>query len=678
MNAKEVNWNGIVRVSARICFFTILCAGSADGSDYDFGSAESEARLIGDIKYLASDSLEGRGVGTDGLNQAADYIRQEFERAGLDVTTADGDGFQRFPMIISTELGEPNELAFRGPDNSVIDLTYDADVRTCSFGASGTFQAEIVFAGYGIKSTDPAYDDFADVDVEGKAVIIVRRVPRQGMKNSPFSGRNGALSRHANLSTKISNAVDAGAAAILLVNDPHTSKRSAANLRGQVGKAAAAVSQAAKQVAEVDATEQDKVKAALKQLHDAVAQLEQRKQALTELNPDTLIRFGDSRGIKEAAVPVFHLSQAACDQLLQQSLGKSLDEVETEIDKDLQPRSVVLADWKAEGAASIFRNRGEMKNVIGVLEGHGEFADETIVIGAHYDHVGRGGRGSLSRGSTDIHNGADDNASGTACLLELARRFASREQPLARRLVFIAFTAEERGLIGSKHYVKEPVFPLEDTIAMFNIDMIGRLRNERLTIFGMGTSPHWQQSIVSLGDALNLSLDLRSQGFGPSDHSSFYEKQIPVLHFFTGTHSDYHRPTDDWQKINSDGMLRIASLVEGAVAEMIEVPKRPEYRAIQQRARVSRSGSRTFFGSIPDFSSDEPGYIVLGTAPGSLAEKAGLRKGDRILRLGESEISQLNEFERAFSQLKAGKEFTIVVQRGTEQISLIAVLANPK
>lgn len=639
---------------------------------------EAETRLLDQVKYLASDELEGRGVGTKGLDKAADFVRDEFEKAGLNVSAVDGDAFQQFKMTIDVRLGSENALTFQGPDGATIELKYDQDVRTCSFGGSGGFDAEIVFAGYAID--DDKYSDLDDLDLEGKVALIIRRVPRQADKDGPFSTPHGPSARHAALTTKVSNVFRKGAVAAILVDDPHTAEADAQRLQEQIARgqddlfgAADALSAANPETPEQTAELQQKLLESVRHLR---ALVEQAREA----DGDPLFEFGYGGRASGRSIPVFHITKAAADRLLVPALGKSLAELEAEIDSDLKPRSAVLSQWKAEGVASVEPVEADVRNVIGVLEGSGPLADETVIIGAHYDHVGLGGigSGSLAPGQDAVHNGADDNASGTVGLIELARRFASRPEKPARRLVFIAFTAEERGLIGSAHYVKEPVFPLEKTVAMFNLDMVGRLRDDELTVFGTGTSPGWKPLVESLAEKHGLEIAQKPEGFGPSDHSSFYGKQIPVLHFFTNTHSDYHRPSDDWDKVNVTGMRRIVDFIEDITVDTLARSDRPEYVEVQGRASIDRSGARPYFGSIPDFASEEPGYALQGVSPGSPAEQAGLQGGDRIVDLGGQKIGSLEDFDLALRKFTAGDQVDVTVVREGEEQTLKVTLGRPR
>lgn len=652
---------------------TLLTLDAGRNSTASELTGTAQERLKNDLKYLADDKLEGRGVGTEGLNLAADYIKDQFQAAGLDVTAVDGDAFQKFTMVTGTKLLENNSLKFVGPDDKTIELKLEEDFNVCSFGGSGKISGEIVFGGYAINAKEASYKDFKDVDVEGKIVIVMRRTPQQANHKSPFATHHG-VSRHASIRSKVSVCSTAGAAAILFVNDPHSVQSEAEKAIDSANNAVVKVARELIKLAPEDdafADTRSRLNAALERVNNA------HGDAHTG-GYDTLMKFGYAGNGNDSAVPIVHITQKKCNELLKAALDKSLADLEAEIDSDLQPRSQPLKGWTATGQTSLERVRTEVKNVIGVLEGEGPLSDETIVVGAHYDHVGMGGDGSLAPGVTEVHNGADDNGSGTVALIEIARQLAARKEPLPRRVVFIAFTAEEKGLIGSARYVEKPLFPLEKTIAMFNMDMVGRLRDDKLTVFGVGTSPTFKADVTRLGEAGNFKLSLKPEGFGPSDQSSFYAKKIPVLHFFTNTHSDYHRPGDDWEKINFEGIQRIASLFRDVVIHTAETQKRPEYVEVAAKADIQRQGSRPYFGSIPDFSGEGEGYAISGVSPKSPAAKGGLKGGDRIVQFGESKVSDLSDFDLALRNYSAGDEVDVTVLRDGQRVKLKVTLAKPR
>jgi hypothetical protein len=654
------------------------CAPSVWAAD---NVTEAKSRLLDSIKYLASDDLEGRGVGTEGLNKAAEFVRQQFAAAGLDVTRVKGGAFQTFDLVSGSKLNGTPTIEFLGPEGKTITLTNETDFQACSFAGSGEFDADIVFCGYGIEAKDDGYDDFAGIDVQGKVVIIMRRNPGQGQKDGKFSA-NGphGISRHAELRTKMSQATQHGAVAVLFVNDPYATAKKAEDRQSAIAAEQATIAELADALLSVDKAAADKVDEATKKLAEAVTKWKDLKSKAKEAaGDDELMQFGYAGyGEGKAGPPGFHITQAQANAILKPALGKTLAELEKEIDADGKPKSAVLPGWRVRGKSTVERVRTDVSNVIGVLEGTGPSADETIVIGAHYDHVGRGGPNSLSPGSTDIHNGADDNASGTVALLELARRLAARPDKLPRRLVFMAFTGEELGLLGSARYVKEPVFPLENTIAMFNMDMVGRLKDDKLIVYGTATTPRWEPELKALNERAKFQLSFKPEGIGPSDHSSFYEKKIPVLHFFTGNHPDYHRPSDDWDKINFDGMLRVVDLLEPLVVQTATNPERPAYVEVKQPASAQRGGGRPYFGTIPDFGSEGEGYAIGGAAPGSPADKGGLKGGDRIVKIGDNRITGLDDFDLALRKFKAGEEVTVLVLRDGKEVALKVTLARPR
>ena len=636
----------------------------------------TQDRLKADVQYLASDKLEGRGVGTRGLDLAAEFIRDQFQKAGLDVKRVDGGAFQKFTLVTDVKLTKPNSLKFVGPNGQSHDLKVGSDFQVCAFGGSGKISGELVFLGYAIDAPKAHYSDIKGVDLKGKIAVIMRRTPLQGDDDGPFAAPHAGISQHAALRSKVSNAFGAGATAILFVNDPHSNRE---NARQELNRARDAVVKAAVAFNGTKLEDDKKLVESRRQLKAAVDRF-QGVQARQKQGPaDPLMNFGYGRSGNSRSLPIVHITHKALDRVLKASLKTTLAALEAAIDKDFSAKSQVIPGWTIQLQTSIETVRSEVKNVIGVLQGEGPQQDEIIVIGAHYDHVGLGGPGSLAQGSKEVHNGADDNGSGTVSLIELARRIAGRKKKLPRTVVFIAFTAEELGLIGSARYVNNPVFPLEKTVAMFNMDMVGRLRNKRLTVFGTGTAPRWKKLVETTGKQHDFTLSLKPSGFGPSDHSSFYGKQIPVLHFFTGTHSDYHRPGDDWPKLNLAGMESIVEMLEQIAVETALEKQRPKYVEIKSRARVARSGSRPYFGSIPDFGSDgQKGYPISGVSPGSPAQKGGLKGGDLIVEFGPTKIGGLDDFDLALRKFKGGDVVNVTVVRDGKRKTLKVTLAKPR
>lgn len=343
----------------------------------------------------------------------------------------------------------------------------------------------------------------------------------------------------------------------------------------------------------------------------------------------------------------------------------------------------------------------EAYNVIGILEGNDAvLKNEAIIIGAHYDHLGKGGMGSLAANSTEIHHGADDNASGTSALLELARQF-SQNKNNKRTLIFIAFGGEEEGLLGSRYYVNNPVFPLEKTVAMINMDMIGRLNEDKLTVGGIGTASEWRKLVetnniprelkLPSGLASNVigtstdqvsgltglggktkdifTLQLNEDGFGPSDHSSFYGKQIPVLFFFTGTHLDYHKPSDTAEKINYEGLKRITNYVSEIVKAIDLNPTKPTYTVAKSPAPTdTRRSFSVTLGTIPGYADGNDGMLVDGVRENTPASKIGMKAGDKIIKLAGKDIRNVQDYTAILGELKADTEYEIIFMRGGQRI----------
>jgi hypothetical protein len=651
-------------------------------------AAESESRLRDSVTYLASDELEGRGVGTEGLNKAAEFLAAQFARLGLKTDLFDGTPFQKFEVTVTSEMGpnDQNQLALVGPAKEgqpqKTELKLGENFTPLALGGSGTLDAPIVFAGYGITAKDLkrdgkdfAYDDYAGLDVKGKVVIIIRKEPQQKDVKSVFSGDKP--SQYAIFSRKLANANEHGAAAVILVND-------GLEMETRRDEATKSLAEALDKLAGL----QGKFKAAKPEEQAAIAaEISKAAEEAAELgkrvagSTDTLLSFTEAGGeTTHPKLPVLFATRAVIDELLKASLNKDLATLEKEIDGDLVPRSAELTGWKATGQAKVIQKKAQVKNVIAVLEGEGPQADETIVIGAHYDHLGLGGSGSLAPWTAAVHNGADDNASGTATLLEVAHRLATGPKP-KRRIVFMAFTGEERGLLGSAHYVRNPRFSLENTIAMYNLDMVGRLNDDKLMVYGTGTAKEFEPLVDSLCQKGGFKLTKHPGGFGPSDHSSFYARKIPVLHLFTGTHSDYHRPSDDSPKLNVAGMRRVADLLLEIIEATDKSPVRPTYievKKIEQLQLAGGDADRPYFGSIPDYGNPVEGLAITGVSPESPAAKAGLKGGDVVIKFGDSKISGIEDFDSALRKHKPGDTVKVIVQRGKETVQLDVTLARRK
>lgn len=370
------------------------------------------------------------------------------------------------------------------------------------------------------------------------------------------------------------------------------------------------------------------------------------------------------------------VTHASGDALLAPS-GRRLAELGASIDAALAPRSFPLGA-RVELVVSLVRERGTATNVVAILPGTDpRLRDEAIVIGAHYDHLGRGGEGSLAPDQEGtIHPGADDNASGTTAVMALARAFAAGGRT-RRTLVFVAFGGEELGLLGSSHYVHHPAVALERTALMINLDMVGRLRDDKLYVGGADSGAGLRRVMDNAARGLGLKLQLRGDPFAPSDHTVFYSAGRPVLFLFTGAHADYHRPSDTWDKISLPGLTTVISFTARVIAAVAEEPTPPTYVKIERPARGAGSGSGygPFFGVIPEFGeSDQPGVKISGVRPGSPADRAGVRAGDVIVKFAGITVKTLEDLTFALRGHRPGDRVDVVIVRDGEERPVQAVL----
>ena len=385
----------------------------------------------------------------------------------------------------------------------------------------------------------------------------------------------------------------------------------------------------------------------------------------TNFKDDRLTRLVYDNTSGDAGLPVIVLSRAAADRLLTAS-GTSLSQLEQS-----KPDGKTLNE-QISLSTEVIRREVPAYNVIGMLEGSDPvLKKEYVVIGAHYDHLGRGGEnsGSLAPDSGGIHYGADDNASGTAGVLELARVFSAQKPRPKRSIIFMAFGGEEEGLLGSHHYVNNPLLPLANTVAMINMDMIGRMKDRRLVVGGVGTATEWRE-IISADKENLFQLTLNEDGFGPSDHASFYVKQIPVLFFWTGTHNDYHKPSDTFEKINYEDEAGILRMVARIVNKMDAADKRLTYTTAKPNPAPRTGGFRVFLGTIPNYADSNNGLLLDGVREDSPAAKAGLKAGDRVVKIGKFEIKNVYDYTSALGEMKAGEEYIVEVVRGVERLTL--------
>ena len=365
--------------------------------------------------------------------------------------------------------------------------------------------------------------------------------------------------------------------------------------------------------------------------------------------------------------------------------GDSIDKskIQKKIDTDLKPQSFDVPGANIKIATDIVRTRKTVRNVLGAVTGSDpQLKDEWVVVGAHYDHLGLGDQHSLAPSQIgQIHHGADDNASGDGGVLELARLVA-RTKEVKRSVLFMTFAGEEFGLLGSSWFVNHPTLPLEKVAGMLNTDMIGRLTNDRLFVGGVGTSPNFKPWIEELNKSVGLNLDYSDSGFGSSDHTSFTTKHIPVLFFFSGLHSDYHKPSDTSDKINAEGARKVMSLAYLTLDRIGNSNEKPLYTEVQEPQQPSGSSSGggygPYFGSIPDFRDDLKGVPFADVRPNSPAAKAGLLPGDLMTEFDGKPIQNLYDFTYALRGKKAGDVVVVVVKRNGQDVKVNVTLETRK
>jgi hypothetical protein len=461
-------------------------------------------RLLDHIKFLASDDLKGRASGSPELERAADYIAQQFRAIGLRPGGDDGTWFQPFALVAGVNVGAGNSLVISDKGRSVkfsIGSTYyplsAIPNESTNVPSDQEDKVPLVFAGYGLVAPERNYDDYAGINVNGKAVLIFSHEPQENDANSPLNGNRPMP--QTTLYQKAAVAHGLGARVLIVVGD-----------------------------------------------------------ATHSMDQGLYHTFHEVPDLDEAGMPVLRVRRAEMQPLLD---AWGLDALARQIDLDLRPRSRVLKDATIDYMEFLARDRKIVRNVVGVLSGSDPAkAGEAIVIGAHYDHVGLGGRLSMTpERAGEIHNGADDNASGTASVIEVARAAMAQRARFPRTLIFVTFAGEERGLLGSMHYVASPPVSMGDTIAMLNLDMVGRSRGS-VDVSGLDNATIKGDLMGAAQAAGSIDIKQEGPGAGRSDDSSFLAARVPAVNFFTGFHPDYHRPTDDWQKIDKAGTARVATL----------------------------------------------------------------------------------------------------------------------
>jgi Tol biopolymer transport system component len=585
-------------------------------------SSKTKPSIRQHVEFLADDALEGRMTGSEGAKRAAEHIAAQFAQLNLKPVGDEESYFQTFEFtagrrIISEENRFHVTRQMHGSEQ-VMEFSVEQDFQPLSFSRNGVVEGEVVFAGYGLSvpgELGEGYDAYAGLDVKDKIVVALRYVPEEVEPE-----RRQQLNRYAGLRYKAMQAREQGAKAFLVVAGPNSP------------------------------------------------------------NAGKLIPLDFDSSLADSGIVAASISDTVANALFATS-GKELKEVQSGLDIE-NPHFVgqfPLPGVTVKIIVSIEKVKKMDQNVVALLSSP-ELTEDTeyIIVGAHYDHIGYGEIGSLARKGEagQIHNGADDNASGTAVVLDLAatlsKTYQEHPEKFNRGIIFALWSGEELGLIGSTHFVNHPIVPLEKVAAYINFDMVGRLRENKLILQGVGSSSVWTKLIEKWNIPIGFNLTLQMDPYLPTDVTAFYPKEVPVLSFFTGGHEDYNRPTDDPDTLNYDGIERISRLAQGIVLDLTSAVERPAYVRVErsQSEEGSRDTLRAYLGTIPDYTTEGTGVKLSGVRAGGPADKAGLKGGDVIVEFGGQAITNIYDYTYALDAVKIGEPVEVVVLRDGKPVKL--------
>ena len=582
-----------------------------------FAPAISSDDLKTQVNFLASDFLAGRLTGTIGAQLAAQFIADYFKSLSLQPLFSAKDFFQPFEFSAGVRVVTNQNSATLHAAAAPATLALDKDFRPLAFTANGTVEGDVVFAGYGLSvpgKLGEGYDSYAGLDVSNKVVLVLRYVPEEA-----DAKRRQELNRYAGLRYKALIARNRGAKALLVVTGP------------------------------------------------------------TSPSAGELARLTFETGASHSGIVCASISGDIAAKMFA-GAGKDLKKTQAALDKE-DPHAegaFPLKNVSVKLAAAVEHIKKQDRNVLAHIPPVG--TSEYVVVGAHYDHLGHGETGGFARKDEEgkVHPGADDNASGTAALLELAGALADESQRMnavafRRGVLFAAWSGEEVGLIGSTHFAEHPPLPLSNVVAYVNFDMVGRLRDNKLNLQGIGSSPAWRKLIEKRNVAAGFNLTLQEDPYLPTDTTPFYPKQVPVIAFFTGSHEEYHRPADKPDTLNYEGLERIAKFARALVTDLMNGAERPAYAKVEKKdGGGGREQLRAYLGTIPDYAQEVAGVKLSGTRGGSPAEKAGLKGGDIIVEFAGQKIANIYDYTYAIEAVKIGQPVKVVVLRDGKRVELTA------
>ena len=562
------------------------------------------------VEALAAPRTEGRLAGTNGERLASDYLVAELQKIGAKPLPGQTDFRLPFDFTAGTRDGgsKISVSVTNAPAGGVESgASSSGTARALSFSDNGDADGPVVFAGYGIVVPDGqgfGYDSYATLDVKDKIVLVLRYFPEDAEQKT-----KGILARYADLRYKAMAARQRGAKAVMIVAGPRSPNA------GELVPMTFDTALAGSGILAVSITGDD-AKAMFKR---AEKPLEEAQKSLDDANPH--------------------------------ATGFALPGVSVRIH------------------AAVERERRTGRNVVGYLPATtpvGTMAKPWIAVGAHYDHLGHGEAGNTLAGKEDagkVHAGADDNASGSAAVLAVAATLA--KQPRRRNIVFGFWSGEELGLIGSTAFATKPPVPLESLAAYLNFDMVGRMQDNKLTVQAAGTSPSWARLIEQANVAAGFDLAVQEDPYQPTDVATFNLASVPSLSFFTGTHADYHKPSDTPDKIDYEDLDRVVEFAASIVKRLSDAPEAPAFTKVDQKLQTGggRAGVRLFTGTIPDYSTEVKGLLLGGVVGGGPAEAAGLKKGDVIVEIAGQTITNIYDYTYALDVLKIGQPAKVVYLR---------------
>lgn len=605
--------------SAQSLFFSAVFAIAAISSWIVFAQT---SKTRAHVEALASPRLEGRLAGSNGEKLASDYLVSELQKIGakplpghadflepFEFTAGTKDGGSAVALTVETRNSVESGVVFGSPGHA----GPGAPVRALSFSDNGDVEGPVVFAGYGIVVPDSqgfAYDSYATLDVKDKIVVVLRYFPEDAEPKT-----KGILSRYADLRYKAMAARQRGAKAMVVVTGP------------------------------------------------------------TSPNAGELAPMTFDTAIAGSGILAVSVTGDVANKIFSATPDKPLATVQKSLD-DANPHAAgfALPGITIKVHAAVEREKRTGHNVIAYLPATAPVttvAKPWVAIGAHFDHLGHGEAGNTLAGKEDagkVHFGADDNASGSAAVLAIASTLA--KQPRKRNVLVGFWSGEELGLIGSSAFSAKPPVPLDSIAAYLNFDMVGRMQDNKLTVQATGSSPAWGKIIEQTNVAAGFDLAVQEDPYQPTDVATFNAASIPSLSFFTGTHADYHKPSDTADKIDYDDLDRVADFATAIVRRIEDTPEAPAFTKVDQQLQqgAGRAGVRLFTGTIPDYSTEVKGLLLGGVVGGGPAEQAGLRKGDVIVEIAGQTIANIYDYTYALDVLKIGQPAKVLYLRNGKQM----------